>query len=67
MTDTTWVNGQLAELRFHWGSAYMVWCNAPGRWTAERRDGKGTLSADSAGELWEKIRADYFACPVPRR
>lgn len=55
----------LAELRYHWGSAYGIdvdW----GRWTARRRDGLGTLSAASAEELRRLIIADYTARRVPR-
>lgn len=56
----------LSDLREHWGDAYVIWRGAPGQWTAERRDGKGTMRAGSAVELLGMIRADYGASPVPR-
>jgi hypothetical protein len=66
MSDTTWVDGQLAELRHHWGSAYLIVCNHLGQWKADRRDNGATLTADSAGELRDAIVADYTRQPVPR-
>lgn len=57
---------ELAELRWHYGSAYIINCTGPGRWTAERRDDRTVLRADSPGELLALIRADYAARPVPR-
>lgn len=66
MSDSAWIAAQLEELRHHWSSAYVISCSAPGRWTAERRDGKGTIRADDVGELRDMIRADYEAQPVPR-
>lgn len=56
----------LDELRWHWGSVYMINYRGLGRWVVERRDNYETLSADSAGALLIKIRADYSARPVPR-
>jgi len=64
MNETDWT---LSELREHWGDAYVIWRSAPGRWEAERRDGKGTVRADSPNLLAEMIRADYGAQPVPRQ
>jgi hypothetical protein len=59
-------DGPLEELRHHWGSAYRIGVRA-GRWTAQRRDGKGRPLADrEPGRLREKIAADYLASPVPR-
>ena len=55
----------LAELRWT-GSAYMfTW--ADGRFVAQRRDTYATVSAKDVDGLFEQVRADYFANPVPRR
>jgi hypothetical protein len=59
------VDRELGELRFHWGSAYRLSCEA-GIWTAARLDTGASLTAPSSGELWELIRKDYAANPVPR-
>jgi hypothetical protein len=59
-------DGPLEEIRFHWGSAYDVGFEA-GRWTAQRRDGKGGTLTDPLPEgLHLQIQADYAAMPVPR-
>ncbi len=56
----------LAELKFHWGSAYHLAVGG-GMYTAQRRDGKGTTLADPLPEgLRQLILADYAAMPVPR-
>jgi hypothetical protein len=55
----------LDELRFHWGSAYLIE-HLGSRWIAQRRDSHATISADSPEGLLEKIRADYAARRVPR-
>lgn len=57
----------LAELRHHYGSAYLISHPEPDVWLAQRRDTRETLRAESASELLEKIRADYAAHPVSRR
>ncbi len=59
-------DGPLAELRHHWGSAYMINCIVLGQWTAQRRDTYETLRADSPVALRDLIVADYTARPVPR-
>jgi hypothetical protein len=56
---------ELAELRYHWGSAYSISYHL-GTWQAVRADTGETLTASTAGELRGKIRADYRAHPVPR-
>lgn len=56
----------LADLRHHWGEAYLIDCLS-GRWIAQRRDSHATMSADSPEGLLGKIRADYAARPVPRQ
>jgi len=56
----------LDELRWHWGSAYVIECFGLGSWVAQRRDGKGTVRADSPELLREMIVADYAARPIPR-
>jgi hypothetical protein len=63
---STWIDAQLADLRHHWGGAYVINCHAPERWIAERRDGKGIIRAEDADELRDMIIADYRVVPVPR-
>lgn len=60
-----WDFNDLANLRYHWRGAYVINGSA-GRWVATRTDNGRTLFADSAEELWVKIRDDYAASPVPR-
>jgi hypothetical protein len=56
----------LAELQFHWGSAYHL-AVVKGAWTARRKDGQGGTLTDPVPEgLRLLIRADYAAIPVPR-
>ena len=57
----------LADLRWHWGSAYMIFHPEPDVWVAQRRDDYATLRAEAPMELLERIRADYQDRPVPRR
>jgi hypothetical protein len=57
---------ELASLRFHWGGAYSISFHL-GTWIAARADTREILQASSAGELRDKIRADYSARPVPRQ
>lgn len=60
------VYGPLEDLRHHWEEAYDIRLDGA-RWTADRRDGKGsTLTDTRAAGLNEKIAADYLAAPVPR-
>ncbi len=65
MTDADWA-ADLADLRFHWGDAYLVECFGLGRWVAQRRDSHATIGAEGPDELRDKIAADYRAHPVPR-
>lgn len=56
----------LADLRHHWGTAYLIEHLGPDVWVAQRRDkSRGTLGAKTPGGLLVKIRADYQAAPVP--
>jgi len=56
----------LAELEFHWGSAYQL-AAIDGAYTARRRDGKGGTLTDPTPEgLRLQILADYAAMRVPR-
>jgi len=57
----------LAELRHHYGSAYIIEHPEPDVWIAQRRDTRETLRADSHGEPLDRIRDDYAAHPVSRR
>ena len=57
----------LAELRHHYGSAYITTRPEPDIWLAQRRDTRETLRADSPGELLDRIRDDYATHPVSRR
>jgi hypothetical protein len=58
--------GELADLRHHWGSAYSITYRL-GVWLAVRCDTGEALTAASADELRAKIRADYRQRPVPRK
>jgi hypothetical protein len=55
----------LQDLRHHWGSAYVITYHRR-QWLAARHDTREALTADSADELRQKIRADYHEHPVPR-
>ncbi len=55
----------LGDLRWHWGSAYMI-SGIIGAWRAERRDDGRVLAADDPEKLHDAIVADYTARPVPR-
>jgi hypothetical protein len=57
---------QLAELRHHWDTAYVIEQTGPSTWLAARRDGRGAVHASSADELFAAISADYREHPVPR-
>jgi hypothetical protein len=57
------VAGALAELEFHWGSAYYL-AVIDGVYTAQRRDGMGGTLTDPLLRLL--ILADYTTMPVPR-
>lgn len=56
----------LEDLQHHWGEAYLIEYLG-GRFVAQRRDSRETISADTARDLLELIRADYSQRPVPRR
>lgn len=53
-------------MKHHWGTAYSI-TYYRGQWIAARHDTREVLTAESAQELREKIRADYRARPVPRQ
>ena len=57
----------LDELRWHWGSAYLISFFEPDTWVAQRRDDRSVLRSDSPADLREKIVADYTAHPVSRQ
>lgn len=61
-----WEVAQLESLTYHWGDAYSISHPSPGRWVAQRRDTRETLTADSAEDLYKAIEADYGRHPVPR-
>jgi hypothetical protein len=55
---------ELADLRWHWGAAYVI--TVPyGMFRAERRDDGAGISCTTAGGLRVLIRDDYAARPVP--
>ena len=62
----TWSGTELSDLRWHWGSAYVIQHPGPDLWVAQRKDDRATLRADSAWKLRDRIVADYTARPVPR-
>jgi hypothetical protein len=55
----------LRDLNHRWGSAYLIF-SGDGEYSASRMDDLQVLTANSPGELREKIIADYGAWPVPR-
>ena len=58
-------SGELADLRWHWGPAYVI--TAPcGMFRAERRDDGAAISCVTAAGLRMLIRDDYAARPIPR-
>jgi hypothetical protein len=58
--------GALAELRHHYGSAYLIEHPDPDVWIARRRDNREVLRAEDPEILLRLIRADYAANPVSR-
>jgi hypothetical protein len=66
-TDPDLLPGSLEWLRWHWGSAYVIWRGTGNQFHASRRDGKGEgLTADDGETLRALIIRDYSADPVPR-
>jgi len=61
-----WIDDDLADLRWHWGSAYEI-CFAGRTFSALRRDGLGSVTALTADGLLRLIRADYLSRPVRGR
>jgi len=59
-------DADLAELRFHWDTAYIIECFGLGCWVAQRRDSHATIGADGPEKLRDLIAADYRKHPVPR-
>lgn len=57
---------EIADLRWHWGSAYAILNPEPDVWLAQRRDDLTVLRATSPEELRTKINDDYRDRPVPR-
>lgn len=55
----------LADLQWHWGSAYLI-TGAAGHWIAQRGDDGRTLIASGPGELRQMIIEDYEDQPVSR-
>lgn len=65
--EETVTGGPLAEARYHWGDAYDIGPAPDGDgYQAVRRDGNGTVTAGTPGELAKAMEADYRACPVRR-
>jgi len=48
----------------YWAALYAISHPAPRTWTAERRDGQGTVSVNSASALLDAMCTDYLKCPV---
>ena len=57
---------KLAGLTFHWGDAYAITWEA-GQFVARRRDDGSVVRCPEAAGLYDEIRRDYEARPVPRR
>lgn len=65
-TEQALLDAELEALRFHWGDAYEI-VELPIGWKARRRDGRGGWFIRSSPEdMYEALRADYAAIPVPR-
>jgi len=58
-------DGDLADLRWHWGDAYDITVQN-GMLRAARRDDGAAVTATTAERLAAEIRTDYGARPVPR-
>ena len=58
-------DGEIADLRWHWGSAYKI-TSRNAMFRAVRRDDVSAVTALTAESLRTEIRADYQARPVPR-
>jgi hypothetical protein len=56
----------LADLRLHWGRAYVITWQS-GQFCTERRDTGAVVRKSTAAELYVEIRADYDALPVARQ
>ena len=61
-----WDVMELESLTFHWGDAYSISHPVPGRWIAQRRDNRETVTAETAEQLHKAIEADYAKKRVPR-
>ena len=59
------MGSELGDLQHHYGEAYVI-ADMGRYWLAQRRDDRVMIRAETAGELLEKIRADYARKPVPR-
>lgn len=59
---------KLADLKEHWGSAYVFWRGIGGTWCARRRDSPGAepLVAYSDHDLRLLVRADHDRRTVKR-
>lgn len=57
---------KVAELAYHWGDAYAITWEA-GQFVARRRDDGSVVRCPEAAGLYDEIRRDYEARPVPRR
>lgn len=56
---------ELLELRDHWDEFYDITWSC-GMFRATRLDNRAAVSAPTASALWEAMRDDYSAKPVPR-
>ena len=56
----------LADLDWHWDDAYVISFEY-GMFTARRRDNGAVVRSPEASGLYDEIRQDYEARPVPRR
>jgi hypothetical protein len=58
----------LDELRWYYGEAYLIhYFETAGKWVAQRRDSRATMSANGPALLLELIREDYRKHPVSRQ
>jgi hypothetical protein len=61
----SWEDDELADLRLHWGDAYLI-TRVYGMFRAKRRDDGAACVSPTAEGLRRMIRENYVARPVTR-
>ena len=61
------IDCELEALRFHWDTAYRIEFDDEHGWRARRLGSqRGWLTGANPDELYQLIREDYSALPMPR-